>query len=734
MPLEKPASLPLCARRLAELGYWIVPIAKGNKGPHIKGWQAYRLTPDQAEAVVDNDGLIGILHTNVAAIDIDICDPDLAAEVIAEAKRRFPGALERIGQAPKSALFFRFSGDWTMQATERHEVEGVTAQVEIRTKTRQIVAYGKHPVTGEPYTWPDGQLWATPRTSLPEADQAAFQAFRDWANARIREWAGAPDPEPIPQREFPRLVQPTKATDESVREALSHIPPSVGYDEWLRCLMALHDHYNGSETGLAVAQDWSSPYPHYSPREVEQKWRSFEPGRGVSARTIFAAARTHGADLRAIGRPAAAPDDWRSDFKVEAAPNRSQIVTQTEPDRSQTEAEPPQNGRPPFDTTPITLADLQNIPPREWLYGRKFIAGFVTIIASPGGMGKSSWATAIACDCAGGTNNLHDDPHEAMATWVYNLEDPRDETLRKVAAIHKWRGLTDKAIGNLTISSGRDRPLIVAEEVERGVFVASPDVDLLIEAIMERGIRVLIVDPAVRAHRLPENDNKAIDLMMDAFAHVAAVTGCAIVLIHHTKKGYVSGEADSVRGASAMTSAARAAFTLQVMSREEATEMNITEADRLRYIRVDNAKSNLAPQSANAEWIKLESQSIDNGNSEYPDGDNVQVATAWAPPSPFEDLGPHIADIFDRLERGYTNDEGITAPWVWNKNGKDRWAVNAVQASFPDGSKSITQCRVILSDWLKRDFIELRRERCPISRKEREMVFVKNPPSEDDHA
>jgi len=390
----------------------------------------------------------------------------------------------------------------------------------------------------------------------------------------------------------------------------------------------------------------------------------------------------------------------------------------------------PATGPRPFDAKPIKPSDLIGIPPRRWLYGRKLVRGFVSILASPGGTGKSALVTGMSIDMAAGINTLHDNPHGPLRVWVYNLEDPRDETMRKIAAYVRRKHIPDSALENLIVSSGRDRSLIVAEEVERGNIVAMPDVGALIEAIKDNGIDVLSVDPVVRSHRVTENDNKAVDFVMDLYARIADEANCAVLLVHHTRKGFVSGEADSIRGGSAMTSAARVALTIAQMQADEAQRLNIPEADRRQFIRIDSAKANLAPPSERAEWLKLENHVLGNGTEEYPDGDAIQVVVRWTPPLPWDGLGPHIVDIFDRLQRGFIFDDGSTAPYGSHKNSGDRWVVNAVLASFPDGDFSEAQASACIGKWVEDGFLEIREG--PLGRDRKPMkkcVFVKNRPT-----
>jgi len=105
----------------------------------------------------------------------------------------------------------------------------------------------------------------------------------------------------------------------------------------------------------------------------------------------------------------------------------------------------------------ITRDALRSVAPRRWLYGNKLIRGFCTICLSPGGIGKSSWTAAVSVDLAKGVQSLHDAPHDKLRTWIYNLEDPRDETLRKIAALDRVRHLSDEDLGRIKVNSGRDR-------------------------------------------------------------------------------------------------------------------------------------------------------------------------------------------------------------------------------------------------------------------------------------
>lgn len=94
----------------------------------------------------------------------------------------------------------------------------------------------------------------------------------------------------------------TACADE-VEELLSYIPPdSDGYKNWLDVLMALHEWSGGSQTGLSIADAWSSRGPKYEPGKVADKWKGFDTAGGTNWATVPALARANGADLSAIAR------------------------------------------------------------------------------------------------------------------------------------------------------------------------------------------------------------------------------------------------------------------------------------------------------------------------------------------------------------------------------------------------------------------------------------------------
>ncbi|NRP25266.1 Regulatory protein RepA [Aliiroseovarius sp. xm-m-379] len=290
----------------------------------------------------------------------------------------------------------------------------------------------------------------------------------------------------------------------------------------------------------------------------------------------------------------------------------------------------------PIHATPFVWRDPSTLPARQWLYGRHLIRRFVSVTVAPGGVGKSSLTIAEAVAMAAGRNLLGEWVVGPLRVWVLNLEDPRDELERRVAATMLHHGIDAEALGGrLFVDSGRERGLCTAMPSLAGATINAPEVAAVVAEIEARGIDVLIVDPFVSSHRVNENDNGAIDLVAKEWGRVAERCNCAIELVHHTRKlGGEEASSESSRGAVALLGAARSARVLNRMTDAQKAEAGVS-ADENTYFSVDRDKANLAPPGKRL-WRRM--VSIDLGN-----GDSVGVAEAWEWPDDFD--GVSVKDL-----------------------------------------------------------------------------------------
>lgn len=281
---------------------------------------------------------------------------------------------------------------------------------------------------------------------------------------------------------------------------------------------------------------------------------------------------------------------------------------------------------------PYIWTDPANIPLRDWLYGRLLVRRFLTVTIAPGGIGKSSLIAAEALAMVSGRDLLGVLPVRRLKVWLWNLEDPQEETTRKIQAAAKHYHLVAGDIAErLFVNSGRDHALVIAKENRHGTIVLRPVIENLVTQLREHGIDVLIIDPFVSCHEVFENDNSAIDMIAKEWSRVAETASCAIHLVHHTRKAPAGTEvtAESSRGAKALTDAARLARALNQMSEEDGAKAGV-ENHRL-FFRAFNDKANLAPPVVASDWFRLASVWLDNGPA---GGDSVGVVTHWDWPDP----------------------------------------------------------------------------------------------------
>jgi len=74
------------------------------------------------------------------------------------------------------------------------------------------------------------------------------------------------------------------------RDALHAIPPDLPRDEWVRAGMVAQ----AAGLDFDAFNDWSAQAGNYDERAARDTWRSFKPGRGVGAGTLYRVAAEHG--------------------------------------------------------------------------------------------------------------------------------------------------------------------------------------------------------------------------------------------------------------------------------------------------------------------------------------------------------------------------------------------------------------------------------------------------------
>lgn len=342
--------------------------------------------------------------------------------------------------------------------------------------------------------------------------------------------------------------------------------------------------------------------------------------------------------------------------------------------------------------TPFIWRDERTISPRAWLYGKHLVRKFLSVDVAAGGIGKSSVKVVEALAMASGRKLLHRKPVGQLRVWLYNLEDPNEETERRLHAALNHFGLNPAEVADrLYVDSGRDQPVMIAEETPNGARIIRPIVDAIIAELQARAIDVLILDPFVSSHAVSENDNRAIDMVAKEWARIADVCTCSVNLVHHVRKqNGMEATAESARGASALIGAARSVVVYNRMTKEEGESAGIAPEQVGFYFRTANDKANLSPPEA-AEWYRM-------NNYELANGDQVGVACPWVWPDAF--AGITTAKLME-VQR-----EVGAGQWRKDVRSGDKWVGNIIArvlAMDPeDDRKRVSN---ILKQWLREDVL-----------------------------
>jgi RecA-family ATPase len=306
--------------------------------------------------------------------------------------------------------------------------------------------------------------------------------------------------------------------------------------------------------------------------------------------------------------------------------------------------------------TPFVWKDPATLPRREFAFGKHFIRKYVSVTVAPGGLGKTANSIVEALAMASGKALNGTKPPKCLKVWLFNAEDPRDELERRIMAACIHFNLKPADIdGHLFLDTGREQELVIAIDDKKGVRIQEPVVEAVVETISELGIDVMIVDPFVSTHQVNENDNGAIDKVAKLWAQVADRTNCSIDIVHHLRKvSDREATVEDARGAVSLIGAARSVRVLNRMSEAQASEAGLTHEARFSYFSVVYGKSNLSALSHKADWRKLESVALGNGQGLTKPQDHAPVVTSWAWPTSEEVAETLTEDERDAI-RGVVN-------------------------------------------------------------------------------
>lgn len=277
-------------------GYQPIPISlpdptdpSAGKRPAIFNWQIYRPVVERLSAYAKNG--VGILTAFTPGIDIDVMDPMSADEIEQRVAEIVGEGPKRIGQFPKRLLLFQTTEPFSKMATDSYRLPGDDAdaklhRVEVLGNGQQFVAFGIHPITQLPYTWPDWSPVEMERAGLPELTEPKARQVIEAVNQVLRRAGGVTDArasgpgKPIWQRSSgppPRMI---KGMDEAgmVLATLDRIDPNdLDYDGWMKVAYGIKAAFG--ERGRDLWLQWSAHSAKDHPETTMKTWNGVQPSR-----------------------------------------------------------------------------------------------------------------------------------------------------------------------------------------------------------------------------------------------------------------------------------------------------------------------------------------------------------------------------------------------------------------------------------------------------------------------
>jgi hypothetical protein len=371
--------------------------------------------------------------------------------------------------------------------------------------------------------------------------------------------------------------------------------------------------------------------------------------------------------------------------------------------------------------TVYDMFDGASIEPRRWIYGNHYLRSFVSVLASAGGIGKTSLQIVEALAIVTGRPLLGEEVKERTNVWIVNLEDPLEEIQRRViAAMQHYKITPEEVRGRLFVNAGRDFSLKFGIQTREGVLPNTKLVEYLCKQIPQKQIGCVFIDPFVGAHSINENDNMAVNAIVAEIRRVADETKCAIGLVHHIRKG--NGEdasIDSVRGAGSLIGAARAARVVNKVSEDDAMKLGVDMDKSKGIFRVDDGKANLSPPADKSTYRQMIGVKIDNGEW-------IGVCVPFDLPDEWKGMTDAVVnEMLRMIELGPRTDDGSQEYYSIRPQDKDRF-VGRVVTTFafddPKHMKNDGQAKRIIKTWHDKGLIEEFEYRSESQRKDRKGV------------
>jgi|GEM_PF-4322445 len=374
---------------------------------------------------------------------------------------------------------------------------------------------------------PDGRPQRTWIDSDPLTDVA------DIAPAWLVTWldtAVGPMREGSQPRTYGEMKPAGTATTERLQEvgsALQAIEATVGRDDWLKLIFAVHDALDGDARGAQIVEDWSAQaepvtghdgsgqyredeaYRIYaSAAGVAQRAFAAQQQRSITANTLFYMARKRG---------------WQG----EHMPQDLHVEFNPPTDRTSPEAASAHGASPALKLRDWT--EVAELPMVRWQVRRLLPERSLALLAGDTMVGKSFVAIDLAMRL------VHDKPflgRKVRPCSVLYLCGEGQQGL--TSRLRVWRDQH-----SVTPADAEDRYCLISDTIPeltpKSVHVIREEIKA-IQAEREHAPGLVVVDTLSQALDGDENDASVTAPILRALAQVREEFDCTILIVHHTVK------------------------------------------------------------------------------------------------------------------------------------------------------------------------------------------------------
>ena len=562
------------AAQLIANGYQPVPIPHGRKGPIISGWQKRIFTSADFAA----DANIGIRcgDDGVAFCDIDVYCSTTAKAIADEWLNRFPAPhsnwLQRTGQAPKTGFLFRLPEPTTKFSVKIAPTgfapEGKEDGIEILCKGQQVVAFGIHPETSQPYRWHgfDPTDFMGEMEDLPVLTSEQINEFLVWCRDTYTE--NKPDLLPsmshtdggaaIPANSNTPPVsdslhcgknfeidlgRPTGVNDHDLMgELLQRAPNNLDRREWVKLAASLRAEWGEEFKDAFVAFSGRYSGGPCTAAEAVRLWNSATPSVVTGASPAFALMKAALGDVEFSALHAKYASSWHT-----VAPGLS--VTG--------QAASLLDGFKIWNASDLAA---QMFKPIRWLVDDLVPTPGLAMVAGAPKVGKSWFAMMLAFQIASGGDEV-----------IYIASEDND------------RRLCDR-LKQLAIFPPKELKLISGLSNTASIPRGAEAMEFLAQIKQEYPATACIMIDTVAAIRVPSQREKNYDETENEFAalrRLAHELGIAIIVVHHTRKstGAEASPLETILGSQGIGATVETVLVLQQVTGSRNITVHLTGKD-----------------------------------------------------------------------------------------------------------------------------------------------------------